>query len=110
MVTFLERLRAGAERNVRMRNALADGIVKFIGTGSGEFSVARVMTNDQVVAVVRFRREGSRIVAEGDKVDVRFEGTLTLNDDGDCRLLVNGQELDEWQVLRRALEQLFFTL
>jgi hypothetical protein len=37
-----------------------------------------------------------------------FIATPTLNDRGQCRLLVDSHELDTWQLLRRALEWLFF--
>lgn len=37
-----------------------------------------------------------------------FTATLTLNDHGRCRFLVDSHELDQWQLLRRALEWLFF--
>jgi hypothetical protein len=33
---------------------------------------------------------------------------VTLNDEGECRLKVGDDELEEWQVLKRALETLFF--
>ena len=35
-------------------------------------------------------------------------GTLTLNNNGECRIKVNDEELEEWQVRRKALETLFF--
>jgi archaellum component FlaG (FlaF/FlaG flagellin family) len=34
--------------------------------------------------------------------------TLTLNDDGDCRLEVEGKELDFWQFRKMALHDLLF--
>jgi hypothetical protein len=35
--------------------------------------------------------------------------TVTLNDEGDCRFkMADEEELDTWQVLKRALEALFF--
>jgi hypothetical protein len=34
--------------------------------------------------------------------------TLTLNNEGECRLLVNGQELEEWQFRKMMWEELFF--
>lgn len=37
-----------------------------------------------------------------------IDATLTLNDDGQCRFKVGTDELDNWQLLRRALEWLFF--
>jgi len=39
---------------------------------------------------------------------VSFRAYLTLNDAGQCRFRVGTDELDKWQLLRRALEPLFF--
>jgi hypothetical protein len=62
-------------------------------------------------AGVRFYRIDEQIAVEGsgDPVsELKFEGTLTLTNEGKCKLRVGDQELDEWQVLRKALEKLFF--
>ena len=37
-----------------------------------------------------------------------FEVTLTFNDEGGCKLHVNQEERDLWQVRRMALEELLF--
>jgi hypothetical protein len=37
-----------------------------------------------------------------------FEVTLTLSDEGECRLNVNEKERELWQVRRMALEELLF--
>lgn len=37
-----------------------------------------------------------------------FSATVTLNDSGRCKFRVGADELDQWQVLKRALEPLFF--
>jgi hypothetical protein len=76
----------------------------------GTFSVMRTHDITRPPLVVRFNLEGSRIAVEGSGIDVQFSGTVTLNDAGECRLEVAGAELDEWQVLKRALEKLFFAL
>lgn len=33
-----------------------------------------------------------------------FSATVTLDDDGNCKLLIDGASLEQWQVRRRALE------
>ena len=48
------------------------------------------------------------ILVQDDKGKPMFDVTLTFNDDGDCKLHVNEQELDFWQVRRMALEELLF--
>ena len=110
---FFERLHAGASKNVQTRKALRlelhdQGSIDFVTTGPGLFSVSRTMAPGGPHLAVRFILDGQRIRIEGSGVDVNLEGTLTLTDNGECRLKVGGVDLDEWQVLRRALEQLFF--
>jgi hypothetical protein len=43
-----------------------------------------------------------------DNGDPMFEVTPTFSDEGKCRLNVNGQERETWQVRRMALEELMF--
>lgn len=76
-------------------------------------------THHDVFSVVResWEKTGVRVwISRGEAIVAEYFGvkadsvtaTLTLNDDGECRLLVNGQELQEWQFLKRVLEPLFF--
>jgi hypothetical protein len=37
-----------------------------------------------------------------------FKVGIGMNDEGDCRFLVDGQQYDSWQIRRKALEGLFF--
>lgn len=74
--------------------------------------------NDQFFAVSRWvgtKEHGVKFVLRGNQIhveslgeQVNFTASLTLSDDGECRLVVDDVELDRWQVLRRALEPLFF--
>jgi hypothetical protein len=57
---------------------------------------------------VLFTVRGERINIKTESVS-EINATLTLNNDGDCRFKVNGQELQAWQLSRVALEDLFFT-
>ncbi|MFZ0297626.1 MAG: hypothetical protein WAM13_04700 [Candidatus Sulfotelmatobacter sp.] len=43
-----------------------------------------------------------------DKSNPMFEVTAAFSDQGECRLKVNGEERDFWQVRRMALEELMF--
>jgi hypothetical protein len=102
-----ERLRLQATKNVDTRNKLFPAGVKFGVEGSGP--LFSVFAHGQVLAAVRFNLKGHEIIVEGDGVKVDFRATLTLTNSGDCRLKVDGAELTEWQVLRRALEDLLFS-
>jgi hypothetical protein len=46
------------------------------------------------------------IVSDGS--NFRLNATLTINNKRQCRLKVNGEELEQWQFRKRALEGLFF--
>ena len=57
--------------------------------------------------VVTFILENDHITIDGGKQPLKI--TLTLNDEGECRYRINGDgEFKRWQVIRRALEPLFF--
>jgi hypothetical protein len=104
-----ERLRLLAEKNVATMNAAIGQHERWeFASVGGDFSVCRV-TNAGIQGV-RFslQPQDGRIRVEGEGVKVGFMAGLTLNDDAECRLLVDNHELDLWQVLRRALEPLFF--
>ena len=79
---------------------------EFLVTDGG-FSVMRQgkMRPDSI----DFTLEGDRIVAKDPRLGgTSITATLTLNDNGDCRLKVGNQELEQWQFRRKALETLFF--
>ena len=59
---------------------------------------------------VTFKLENDRILVGSNPASLAsFTITLTLNDEGDCRYRIDNKgEHKCWQVLRRALEQLFF--
>ena len=67
-----------------------------------------VFTESTQGPTVRVRLDGPRIIVSSDEAGDRFAGTVTLDDDGRCRLRVDGEALDEWQVLKRALETVLF--
>ena len=60
---------------------------------------------------VVFKIEYECIMVTGFKHNDHLRLTLTLDDDGDCLFKINGEGLyKRWQVIRRALEPLFFRL
>jgi hypothetical protein len=48
------------------------------------------------------------ILVRGDKGNQMFEVNLTFTDEGECKLIVNKEPRDYWQVRRMALEELLF--
>ena len=104
-------LRLGAEEDVKAMNAMpplteypAPQFAVRANTMGDYFIVFRA---DNSGIRVEFNCERSRIaVIKGEKP---FGITLTLNNEGRCKLRVNGGEpLELWQVRRMMLEELFF--
>jgi hypothetical protein len=112
-----ETLRSLAERDVATRNSQSENESKH----GGRFQ----MTNSQAVArgfiVVDAWAHNDRkavaveVIEQNTKIRIRpsfGQGeavyTLSLNDDGECRLVARGLELQPWQLLRRALEPVFY--
>ena len=107
---MLAQLKSDTEKNVDSMRALSK---------AGAELPLRVFDNGDSFGVVRQTylgekgvrftlRRGEIRVESNQGIDVNFVATLTLSDEGECRLLVDGKQLDRWQVLRRALEPLFF--
>ena len=109
-----ERLRAGAQEDVRRRNAVPgrdDGWTFEFAEDDAGFDVSRVqgrLTGSDVLALVRFERAGPRINVRGEDVDVDFTAVLTLDAAGQCRFVVGEAMYSDWEIRRMALEQLFF--
>ena len=102
-------LRLQVEEDVKTRNALRPNNSPY------EFSVAEngddftvLLEAKDVRRSVIFSRAEHAIVVWDDEGKPLFEVTLTFNDQGDCRLHVNQEERDLWQVRRMALEGLLF--
>jgi hypothetical protein len=68
-----------------------------------------VFQNSRERPSVTFVLDGDGIRVEGNNPSACFAGTVTLNNEGQCRLKVEQEELQEWQVLKRALEAFFFS-
>jgi len=108
-VVFKE-LQMGVKADVEIANALPgrEGQFKVADGGdSDHFAVVRDQPRGNTDSV-EFVRSGGRITAAHSRTKAKVEATLTLNDDGECRLKVNGKEVGQWQFRRKALEDLFF--
>jgi hypothetical protein len=102
-------LRLQVEEDVKTRNALRPDNSPY------EFSVAE--SNDGFAVLLKAKDVQRSVVfslAEH-AISVRdglgssmFDVTLTFDDEGKCRLNVNAEERDFWQVRRMALEELMF--
>jgi hypothetical protein len=102
-------LRLQVEEDVKTRNALRPNNSPY------EFSVAEhgddftiLLKAKDVRKSVTFSLTEHGIFVRDDKGSPMFEVTLTFNDEGKCKLHVNDEERDFWQVRRMALEELLF--
>jgi len=104
-----KKLRLQVEEDVKSRNAQRpnNSPYKFsLVENGGGFTV--LLEAKDVRKSVIFSLTEHAISVRDDKGKPMFDVTLTFNDDGDCKLHVNEQELDFWQVRRMALEELLF--
>jgi len=103
---IFEELRTLAARDVQTANQLKTGArSEFDSGGSHSFSV--------VASHGRAGGVGLDFVSRSDAIEIRGNNetvvlTVTMDDAGRCWLCWGEERLEPWQVLRRALEPLFF--
>jgi hypothetical protein len=102
-------LRVQVEEDVKTRNALRPSYSPYefsVKEDNGEFAI--LLKAQELQQSVVFRLAEHAILVKDDKSNPMFEVTATFSDEGECRLKVNGEERDFWQVRRMALEELMF--
>jgi hypothetical protein len=102
-------LRLQVEEDVKTRNSLrpnASAYEFLLTHDTGEFAV--LLKAKELQKSVTFRLADNAILVRDDQGAQMFEVTLTFDDSGNCRLNVNAQERDFWQVRRMALEDLMY--
>jgi hypothetical protein len=102
-------LRSQVEEDVKSRNALRPNNSPYefsIAENAGDFTV-RLESKDLRQSVI-FSLSEHAISVRDDKGNPMFDVSLTFTDEGKCRLTVNNQPHELWQVRRMALEELFF--
>ena len=102
-------LRLQVEEDVKSRNALRpeNSLYEFSVTeDTGDFTVL-LKAKDLRLSVI-FSLTEHAISVRDDKSSPMFDVSLTFTDEGKCRLNVNNQQRELWQVQRMALEELFF--
>jgi|ERR1700733_2867139 len=98
------------EEDVKTRNALRpnNSPYEFTVEKNGDDFKVILTANDLQKSVIFSRAEHAILVLEGDDRKTMFEVTLVFSDEGACKLRVNQQDRDLWQVRRMALEELLF--
>jgi hypothetical protein len=108
-----QELRLQAEGDVKTRNGLRPNNSPYefsVKDNVNEFTVlleAKVEGKDVHRSIIFSLTEHAILVQDGRGTQM-FEVTLTLNEQGECKLTTGGKERDFWQVRRMALEELLF--
>jgi hypothetical protein len=112
-VKVFEQLRLQITHDIELRNNMSGGqAYKFAMFGEAStFTVFLDSTYHRETPhrTVRFRLQGEKIIAEYPHAEI-FTATLTLNEDGECRLRIKDKNYELWQVRHMALEKLFFEI
>jgi len=106
-----EQLKLDIESDVIKRNAALEKLNKSysfrVFSNADGFCISRV-ADATSRRTVQFAIKNSVIEALDESGRKVISATLTLDDNGDCRFLVDGKEKVSWQLRKQALEQLFF--
>ena len=101
--------RLQVEQDVKTRNSLRlkNAAYEFaVGESDNGFKV--VLKSDAVNLAVTFTLAEHAIQVRDNTGTSMFDITLKFTDKGECKLMVNGEEREMWQVQRMALEDLMF--
>jgi hypothetical protein len=102
-------LRAQVEEDVKTRNAQRpkNSPYEFAVKESGSDFTVLYVAKDVSKSVI-FTLDKNGILVRGGEGNQMFEVTLNFTTDGECKLIVNEEQRDFWQVRRMALEELMF--
>ncbi len=106
---IFKNLRLQVEDDVKIRNALRPNNSPYefsMAENGSDFTV--LLEAKDVRKSVIFSLADHAILVRDDQGNPMFEVRLSFNDKGECRLNVNGEGRDLWQVRRLALEGLLF--
>jgi hypothetical protein len=113
LVLTFQQLKTDASSSVTQRRTFKDHLTKkflfeYRGQTDSEFMVLRRYRDDETPISARtFALRQDRIVVIQDQIEL-FYATVHLNNAGSCRLYVDGKELERWQFLMMALEEIFW--
>ena len=106
---IFKELRSEVEEDVKTRNALRphNSPYEFLVTEDGSDFAVLLKANEARKSVT-FTLADHAIQVRDDKGIQMFEVSLIFGDDGKCKLHIDKEERDLWQVRRMALEELMF--
>jgi hypothetical protein len=104
---IFEKLKTEIQTDCEIKNSLKDSPYHFSTNDSGTvFNVYRDGGRKRQFVFLKLIND--KIAVHDQQHIPQFEITVSLNDAGECKPKVNGQERELWQVRRMALEKLFF--
>ena len=102
-------LRSQIQQDVNTRNSLRPKTAPYEFSVREDINLITVrLQAKEIEKWVAFTLADHSIIVRDDQGKQLFEVTVAFDDSGKCRLNVNGQERDFWQVRRMALEDLMF--
>jgi hypothetical protein len=110
LASVFKELRAQVEQDVNTRNGLRPNYAPYefsIADQDGGFNV--FLKAKELQMAVRFVLAEHSILVKDDKGTELFAVSLSFNERGECKLKVNGEDREYWQVRRMALEDLMFS-
>jgi hypothetical protein len=109
---FVE-LRLAIDEDIKAANAARKPPpgTEFAASPSSDGHVTAVYRSDNTGKLVKFLRGDDEIRVENELTNESFTARLTLNDEGRCKLKIDGEDAqyEQWQIRKRALEGLFFS-
>lgn len=104
-----QQLRLGVEADIKARmSTLSDEANYGFTATSSPGSITAHIQGNRLRRSVTFDETDDGISVRDESDKVMFRATLTLNNEGECRLKVSGQEYELWQFRKMALEHLLF--
>jgi hypothetical protein len=109
LAAVFRELRLEVEEDVKTRNSLRlpNSAYEF-SVADGEAAFTVTLKAKEIQKSVLFKLAEHAILVRDDQGNSKFDVTLVYSDDGKCRLRVNQDEREYWQVRRMALEDLMF--
>lgn len=102
-------LRSQLEQDVNTRNSLRPKYAPYqFSIGEDTNSITVRLEADELQNSVVFLLADHSIAVRDDHGNRMFDVTVSFDDSGRCRLKVNGEDRQFWQVRRMALEDLLF--
>ena len=102
-----QQVKQDVETRVALRKPGVESFFTFKVVEAGPFFSA-IAEGHKIFKRVSFEWDAKSLRVQGDDGRPNLTATLTLSNDGVCRIKVDGQEYDLWQFRKMALEDLFF--